>query len=134
MVDVHIRVLRSFLALVEERSTTRAGRRLGMPQSRVREHVIALEKAVGKRLLERRFPPGQAETGRTKLTEDGRAFLPKAIEVMQAYDRMFDDQPVGIDPRERNRAVALGLTELVLAALKHDLSDDDQERIDGLLS
>ena len=134
MRDVNIKFLRSFVVLVEERNSAKAGRRLGIPQSRVRDHIAALEEAVGKRLLERRFPTEQAETGRTQLTEDGRAFLPKAIEVMRAYNRMFDDIPVGVDQREHNRAIALGLMEMALAALKHDLSDEDQKRIGNLLS
>lgn len=134
MLDVNIKFLRSFLVLVEERSSARAGHRLGIPQSRVRDHIAALEKVVGKRLLERRSPADRPETGRTHLTEDGRAFLPKAIEVMRAYNRMFDDMPVGVDQREHNRTIALGLMEMALAALKHDLSDEDRERIDSLLS
>lgn len=134
MLDVNIKFLRSFLALVEERNSAKAGRRLGIPQSRVRDHIAALEKVVGKRLLERRFPADPTETGRTQLTEDGRAFLPKAIDVMRAYNRMFDNIPAGVDQREHNRVIALGLMEMALAALKHDLSDEDRERIGNLLT
>ena len=132
MPDVTIKSLRSFVAVVEERSTAKAARRLGIPQSRIRDQVTALEKAIGHRLLERRFPINRAETGRTQLTAEGRAFLPKAVEVVRAYDRMFD-APTGLDLRERNRAMAGRLMEMALAALNHDLSDGDQERIDALL-
>lgn len=133
MADVNVKILRSFLALVEERSTIIAGRRLGIPQSRVRDHVSALERAVGKPLLKRRFPPNREETGRTQLTEEGHVFLPRAVEALRAYDRMFDEWSVQADPREHNRVVALALLEKVLSALKHDLSDEERERIDRLL-
>lgn len=131
--DVNVKFLRSFVALVDEGGSAKAAARLGVPRHRVRDHVAALEKAVGRRLLERQFAPGRGSTDRAHLTEDGRAFLPKAVEVLRAYDRMFDVAPIGMELRERSRATALGLLELALAALRHDLPDDDEERIDRLL-
>ena len=100
-----------------------------MSRSNVLLHVQALEKAVGAPLLERRPLAGQEDTGRTQLTEAGRLFLPKAIECLRAHDRIFEDTPLGQDPREVNRALALALTELALQALRHDLSDEDRDRI-----
>ena len=130
-----MKVVRSFLTLVEEKSVARAGRRLGIPETRLRHHVIALEEAVGKRLLQRWSPPNEVETGRTELTEEGRAFLPKAVEAVRAYDRLFDDAPSGADPRERDQAVASGLLELAIEVLKHDdLSAEDRKRLGSLLS
>lgn len=133
MPDVNMKFLRAFLALVEERSSAKAARRLDMPQSRLLSQVAALEKAIGRRLLERRFPPGRTEQGRTQLTEEGSAFLPAAVAAMRAYNRLFEDEPDGADPRERNRIIAHALLEMALAALRHDLSDEDAERIDRLL-
>lgn len=128
MADVNIKFLRSFVAVAEEGGAAGAARRLGVPQHRVRDHIAALERAVGLRLLERRSGGGRAH-----LTGDGRAFLPKAVEALRAYDRMFDRAPVGMDRRERARLAALGLLELALASLRHDLAEEDEERIDRLL-
>ena len=133
MSEVNVKFLRAFLALVEERSSARAARRLAIPQPRLVSQVAALEKAVGRRLFEKRFPPSREETGRTQLTEEGRAFLPRAIDALRAHDRLFDDAPFSADPRERNRIITHGLLELALGALRHDLSDEDLERVDRLL-
>ena len=130
---VNMKMLRTFLTLVEERSTSKAGARLGMSKSNVLVHITSLEKIIGAQLLERRFPPNRDEAGRTQLTEAGRAFLPKALAALQAHDRMFDDTPLGSDPREANRAIASALVELALSALRHDLSEDDRDLAYGLL-
>ena len=128
-----MKMLRTFLVLVEERSTAKAGARLGMSKSNVLVHITSLEKVLGQQLLARRFPPTRDETGRTQLTEAGRAFLPKALAALRAHDRMFDDAPLGADPREANRAIASALVELARAALQHDLSDRDRELAYDLL-
>ena len=134
MQNVNVKFLRTFLALVEERSTAKAARRLGMTRPSVLNHIAALEKVLGRRLLERRFPPKRAETGRTQLTDAGRALLPKAAEVVRAHDRLFADVPVGQDAREEaDRAVAAGLIELARNALRRDLSEDDRKRIHEIL-
>ena len=133
MRNVNVKFLRTFLVLVEERSTARAARRLGTTRPSVLNHVAALEKVLGRRLLERRFPSERAETGRTQLTEAGRALLPKAAEAVRAHDRLFADAPAGQDAREVDRAVAAGLVELARDALRHDLSDDDRKRIHDIL-
>ena len=93
----------------------------------------ALGRGRRSALLEKRFPPARAEAGRTQLTEAGQAFLPKAIEAMAAHDAMFDDALQIRDPREVSRIVASRLVELALAALRHDLSDDDQKDLSKLL-
>ena len=134
MPDLNMKYLRTFLMQVEEKSTTKTARRLGISNASVLGHVSKLEEVVGQRLLERRFPPNKAEMGRTQLTEAGRAFLPKAIEAMDAHDRMLGNAASNQDPREANRIITLRFLELALAALRHDLSDDDRERLyNGLL-
>lgn len=126
---MNVKFLRTFLAVVEERSLTKAGQRLGVSRSNVPAHIASVEKAIGTKLLERRFPPHAEETGRTQLTEAGRAFLPKAVEAVRAHDRMFEDTPLGADPREANRAIASALVEIALSALRHDLSEADRTRL-----
>ena len=123
---VNIKFLRTFLTLVEERSTKQAGHRLNMSKSNVLLHISGLEKVVGVQLLERRFPPYREEMGRTQLTEAGRAFLPKAMEAVRAHDRLFDDASLKSDPREQNWAIATQFIEMALAALRHDLSEKDR--------
>ena len=102
---------------------------MGIAQANVLVHVATIEKIIGERLLERRFPPNPAEMGRTQLTEAGRAFLPKAVEAVRVHDKMFADAPVGQDSRQVDRSIAEGLLELARDALRHDLSDDDRKRI-----
>ena len=133
MQNVNVKFLRTFLVLVEERSTTKAARRLGTTRPSVLNHVAAIEKVLGQRLLERRFPPERAEMGRTQLTEAGRALLPKAAEAVRAHDRLFSDAPRAQDAREVDRALAAGLLELARDALRQDLSDDDRKRIHDIL-
>ena len=134
MPNVNMKFLRTFLALVEEKSTAKTARRMGIAKANVLVHVAAIEKVIGERLLERRFPPNRAEMGRTQLTEAGRAFLPKAVETVRAHDKMFADVAVEQDSQEVDRAIAAGLMELARDALRHDLSDDDRKRIyDSLL-
>ena len=46
-------LLESFLAVAQARSFTEAGRRLGLRQSTVSQHVRKLEQAAGRRLFVR---------------------------------------------------------------------------------
>ena len=121
--------LRTFLALVEKRSTAKVSVHLGMAQGNVMNHVTRVERAAGAQLLERRLPPNPEEPGRTQLTEAGRQFLPKALAAMSAHDRLFDDVPIGNDPREVSRLIATQFLETALAALRHDLSENELQRL-----
>ena len=129
MSHVNMKYLRTFLVMVEKKSSAKTARSLGISQDTVRLQIGRLEKVVGKRLLQRRLPPNREEMGRTQLTEEGRAFLPKAITALQAHDRIFDDKSVGHDPRTEVSTLATGLLEKALAALRHDLSDEEEDRI-----
>ena len=124
---VNMKYLRTFLTMVERKSSAKTARCLGISQDSVRLQIGRLERAVGKRLLQRRLPPNREEMGRTQLTEEGRAFLPKAIMALQAHDGMFDDKSVGHDPRTEVSTLVTGLLEKVLATLRHDLSDEEQD-------
>lgn len=79
-------------------------------------------------LLERNFPPTKEKVGRTKRTEAGLTFLPKAAEAVRAFDSLFDDSP-SHDPREIDRVLAARLLELAMTALPQDLPDADRLRI-----
>ena len=128
MPDLNIKHVRAFLAVVNERSMAKAAHRLGISHTGIAERVRRLEAVLGVKLLERSFPPNKATAGRTKLTEAGLALIPRAIGVLRANDAMFD-APVGQDPREMDRILAVGLLELALTALRQDMSDADRARI-----
>ena len=131
---VNMKHLRAFLVVVEKRSTAKTAHCLDISQESVRIQIGQLEETVGKRLLERRFPPKRGEAGRTQLTEDGRAFLPKAIEAMRAHDRMFDDKFLDLDPRMLASMLATLALETAEAALKGELPEEDAERIRNSLT
>lgn len=129
MPDVNMKYLRTFLIQVEERSTQKTARRLGVTKTAVLAHLSAVEELVGQRLLERASPFVKGRTGRAQLTEAGRVFLPKAIKAMNAHDLMFTDDFRERDPREDSRIIAMRFVEMALAALRHDLSEEDRERL-----
>jgi DNA-binding transcriptional LysR family regulator len=73
-------VLRSFLAVAQTRNFTEAGRRLGLQQSTVSQHVRKLEKAAGRRLFIR-------DTHRVTPTADGEAMAGFARSILEANER-----------------------------------------------
>lgn len=72
--------LRSFLAVAQALSFTRAADRLGLRQSTVSQHVRRLEAAVGRPLFAR-------DTHSVGLTVDGEAMVTFARDIMAAGDR-----------------------------------------------
>ena len=73
-------LLRSFLAVVQTRNFTEAGRRLGLRQSTVSQHVRKLEGASGRRLFVR-------DTHRVVPTADGEAMAGFARSILEANER-----------------------------------------------
>jgi len=80
---VEIGHLRAFVAVAEEASFTRAADRLHMVQSSVSASVLALERELGTKLLER-------GNRRSELTDAGRALLPEARRVLEAVELAED--------------------------------------------
>ncbi|MFD3568696.1 LysR substrate-binding domain-containing protein [Streptomyces sp. NPDC058667] len=72
--------LRTFLAVAQTLSFTRAADRLGLRQSTVSQHVRRLEGATGRPLFTR-------DTHRVALTEDGEAMLGFTRSILQAHER-----------------------------------------------
>jgi DNA-binding transcriptional LysR family regulator len=77
--------LKTFLAVVQTRHFTEAGRRLGLSQSTVSQHIRRLEAIAGRRLLAR-------DTHAVSLTSDGEAMVGFArciLEVQERAERHF---------------------------------------------
>lgn len=72
--------LRTFLAVAQTLSFTRAARRLGLRQSTVSQHVRRLEEAVGRQLFLR-------DTHSVELTEDGEAMLGFARRILAVHEQ-----------------------------------------------
>ena len=72
--------LESFLAVAQTRNFTEAGRRLGLQQSTVSQHIRKLEQAAGRRLFVR-------DTHSVVLTADGEAMTGFAQSILDANDR-----------------------------------------------
>ncbi|MDA2804108.1 LysR family transcriptional regulator [Nocardiopsis suaedae] len=77
---VEIRHLRAFLAAVEERSITRAARRLHITQPALSRTLSDLEQHVGAALL-RRSPRG------VEATDEGEAFRDRAQRALDAFEQ-----------------------------------------------
>ncbi|HEY1935768.1 MAG TPA: LysR substrate-binding domain-containing protein [Acetobacteraceae bacterium] len=73
-------LLESFLAVAQTRNFSEAGRRLGLRQSTVSQHVRKLEEAAGRRLFVR-------DTHRVVPTADGEAMVGFARSILDATDR-----------------------------------------------
>lgn len=96
--------LRSFVAVAQARSFTHAAQRLGLRQSTVSQHVQRLEKAVGRRLIDR-------DTHLVDLTSDGQALLPHARQLL-LLERSAVAQFNAAEPRGNLR---LGISEDLVA-------------------
>ena len=79
-----IRDLKTFLLIAESGSFGGAARAIYRTQSAVTAQVQTLEEQLGMRLFDRTSRP-------PKLTEAGRAFIPRAREVVSAYDALFQN-------------------------------------------
>ncbi len=78
MFDPHL--LATFVTVAKARSFTEAGRRLGLRQSTVSQHVRRLEEAASRRLFVR-------DTHSVALTADGEAMLGLAQGILEANER-----------------------------------------------
>ena len=106
-------LLRTFLAVVETRHFTAAGRSLGLSQSTISQHIRRLELAAGRKLLAR-------DTHNVTLTADGGLMSRFARDIVEANQRASD---YFSDHVTRDR-VRFGVSEdLVLTGLPQILSD-----------
>lgn len=80
--DVHVRELRYFVAVADERGFTRAAERLFVSQPALSKQIRALEQQLRTRLFDR-------DRRSTTLTAAGRALLPHARAVVEAWDEAY---------------------------------------------
>jgi DNA-binding transcriptional LysR family regulator len=80
---VEIRQLAQFVAVAEERSFTRAARRLGYVQSALSVSIQSLERELGVRLFDR-------TTHQVLLTDAGEALLPSARQTLASAEETRD--------------------------------------------
>src|ERR1700733_3975315 len=73
-------LLRTFLAIAQTRSFTRAAERLGLRQSTVSQHIRKLEDDAGRRLFVR-------DTHSVTMTADGEAMIEFARSILAANER-----------------------------------------------
>ncbi len=88
---MNINDIRLFLILTESQSLAQAGRRLNMTSMAVSRRLAALEKAIGRRLIQR-------TTRALSLTQEGIDFIPYArtiVETEQSASALFSDRIQG---------------------------------------
>ncbi len=110
--DTHL--LRTFVAVLEHRSFSRAASALGYTQSAVSQHIAALEADLGARLLERR-PVAPTPAG-TRLMEHAPALLLRLDAARADIARLPDARPARLtlacSPAALTPAVAQALAQL----------------------
>lgn len=82
MINLELNLVRSFVAIAEVKSFTRAGERLGRSQSAISLQIRRLEDQIGVRLLSR-------DPRHVVLTPDGEAFLPQARRLLRLNDEIL---------------------------------------------
>ena len=82
MINLELNLVRSFVAIAEVRSFTRAGERLGRSQSAISLQIRRLEDQIGCRLLSR-------DPRHVVLTAGGEAFLPQARRLLRLNDEIL---------------------------------------------
>src|SRR6201988_5169480 len=80
---MEIRQLAQFVAIAEERSFTRAARRLGYVQSALSVSIQSLERELGVRLFDR-------TTHQVLLIDAGEALLPSARQTLASVEQTRD--------------------------------------------
>lgn len=114
-------LLRSFAAVADTLSFTRAGERLGVRQGTVSQHVRKLEEAVGRTLFVR-------DTHSVALTADGEAMVEFAATILDAGDRALAHFH-SVQVRGRLR---LGLSEDLVATRLARILDRFRRRYPGV--
>ncbi|MCZ4433194.1 LysR family transcriptional regulator [Agrobacterium sp. SOY23] len=83
MIDLDIRLLKSFLTVASERSFSRAGEKLACSQATVSLRIKALEDGIGRKLFERSYHL-------VELSAAGRELLPHVQGLLDRHDALLD--------------------------------------------
>lgn len=109
MLNMDISDARTFIAVVEAGSVSRAARELHLTQPAVTRRVQRLEQAIGAQLIDRRKRP-------FALTEIGQAAIERCRRLVATRDELKSLAQAGVLPtRECRIGVAHALTEFALA-------------------
>ncbi|MFD6094689.1 LysR family transcriptional regulator [Nocardiopsis flavescens] len=112
--------LTAFLAVVDEGSFIAAADRLGHPQSRVSQHVAALETTTGTQLFDRTRRP-------VEVTDAGQAMAAQARLILDTLDtaaRTMDTWRTGTEQRPVRLGVHPGASAVVLPLLLRHLAEE----------
>jgi DNA-binding transcriptional LysR family regulator len=104
--DLDVLLLKSFVAVVDTKSLTVAGRRIGRTQSAVSQQIQRLEHAVGKQLIRR-------DRRRLVLTQSGELLLQYARAIL----RLNDEARARLSAPELEGRVRFGTPDLYAAYL-----------------
>ena len=100
MINLELNLVRSFVAIAEVKSFTRAGERLGRSQSAISLQIRRLEDQIGLRLLSR-------DPRHVVLTPEGETFLPQARRLLRLNDEILS----GLSGGDVSGEVRLGAPE-----------------------
>jgi DNA-binding transcriptional LysR family regulator len=119
---LEIRLMTAFVAVVELRSFTAAARRLGYTQSGISQQIAALERIVGRTLLERQY-------GRrvpVELTPAGAVLLEHCRAVLRQIDRAYAEIVQGEATESAVRVAAFSSAAVhLLPPLRRALQEDE---------
>lgn len=124
--DIEVRLLRSFVAIYERGSLSRAADRLGCTQAAMSMRLKMLETEIGGLLFMRQHH-------RLEPTSKGSELYAKALSVLAAYDEMLSATRSGT-PRQKVRIgvpddYALSIFVPVMATMRHDIKDMEIELV-----
>src|SRR5262249_60322619 len=98
---IELKKLRYFLAVAEERHTTRAAEKLGMQQPPLSQRIKEIERQLGVQLFRRKARGDD-------LTDAGRVFLDSARTMLADYERAL--QSTRRAARGDQSALSVGIT------------------------
>lgn len=116
VIDLDIRLLRSFVAVATERSFSRAGEKLACSQATVSLRIKSLEDHIGRKLFERSYHL-------VELSAPGRELLPHVRRLLDRHDALIDFLQSGKLAGTVNLGVAEDYGEAFLSRLMRVMNE-----------
>lgn len=110
-----IQILREFVELMSSRSARRAARVLNLSPSTLSRHMATLEQELGVSLLE--------HGNRTEFTSEAYAVMPAIVDVLKAYDAVFEAIPRGNEKSRPFRVFCVEYDQLCAEVLSYALEE-----------